>query len=81
MSSSGNRVGIVTEYIRDAQDVTTQLKRRLTYVEFSGTPSTPYPWNYGNAQYLTFLFGKKECDTGCEGLPFQKNLVRNLRPT
>ena len=78
-SSSNGAVGITKAYIRDASDVTTRLKRRTTYQEFTGTGAPKEPWNYGNEQYLTFLFGKKECDGSCTGQPFQMRSVRLFR--
>lgn len=78
-SSSNGAVGITKAYIRDASDVTRRLQRQKTYQEFTGTGAPAYPWNYGNEQYLTFLFGKKECDSGCTGQPFQFRTVRLFR--
>jgi hypothetical protein len=78
MSSSGNATGITAAYIRDAQDVTLERKRQLAYLDFTnGVPINHTP--NGNESYLTFLFGKKECVTGCVGLPFQMRDVRLFR--
>ena len=58
---------MTTEYIRDAQDYTLQKKRQLIYLDFSlGVPINHVP--NGNASYLTFLFGAKECrGSNCPG--------------
>ena len=80
MSSSGGAVGITSAYIRDAQDVTLQKKRQLTYLNFKqgGDGAPRYTTDNGNESYLTFLFGKKECGV-CTGLPFQLRDVRLFR--
>ena len=78
-SSSNGAVGITKAYIRDASDVLLQLKREKTYQEFTGAGGASYPWNRGNEQYLSFLFGKKECDGSCTGQPFQMRSVRLFR--
>lgn len=78
-SNSGGETGITSQYIRDAQDVTKQLRERLTYGNFTGTGATPYPWNYGNDIYRAFLNGRKECDGTCTGLPYQLRTIRLFR--
>jgi hypothetical protein len=80
-SSSGGATGITAEYIRDAQDVTRQLKRRLTYLNFKqgGDGAPRYTTDNGNESYLSFLFGKKESCATCIGLPFQLRDVRLFR--
>ena len=86
--SSGNGVaGSVAVFIRDAQDVTLQLKRRLVYQDFTrGVPRNTIP--NGVDSYMTFLFGQmagrsKQTNTpgcvSCAGLPFQKRDVRLFR--
>lgn len=67
-------------FIRDASDVTLQRKRQMTYLNFTQDSGAPkYTTDNGNESYLAFLFGKKECDAGCTGLPFQKQTVRLYR--
>lgn len=79
MSSFSNVSGITTMFIRDAQDVTRQLKNRLTFVDFTaGVPINHVP--NGNNNYIEFLFGKKECvGSNCPGSPFQLRDVRLFR--
>lgn len=78
MSSSGNATGMTQAYIRDAQDVTLERKRQLTYLDFTnGVPINRTP--NGNESYLTFLFGKRECVAGCISSPFQMRDVRLFR--
>lgn len=62
MSSGNGRAGSMNEYIRDAQDVTRQLKRRLVYQNFrqGGDGAPRYTTDNGNESYLNFLFGKRE---------------------
>lgn len=81
MSSSGGAVGITSAYIRDAQDVTLQKKRQLTYINLKqgGDGAPRYTTDNGNESYLTFLFGKKESCASCTGLPFQLRDVRLFR--
>ena len=77
MSSSGNAEGNTGAYIRDAQDVTLQLKRRLVYGDFvRGVPINHTP--NANENYMTFLFGRKECGN-CVGQPFQLRTPRLFR--
>jgi hypothetical protein len=92
MSSGNGTAGSMIEFIRDAQDVTRQLKRRLTYKNFTADGGAPrYTTDNGNESYLSFLFGKREsyrvtsnatvpvsC-TGCTGSPFQLRDVRLFR--
>ena len=61
MSSGNGQAGSMIEYIRDAQDVTRQLKRQLTYKNFTADGGAPrYTTDNGNESYLSFLFGKRE---------------------
>lgn len=62
MSSGNGQAGSTYEYIRDAQDVTRQLKRRMTYLNFKqgGDGAPRYTTDNGNESYLSFLFGKRE---------------------
>lgn len=79
-SSSGGATGVTSAYIRDAQDVTLQLKRRMTYQNFTRDNGAPrYTTDNGNESYLSFLFGKKEGCASCTGLPFQFRDVRLFR--
>lgn len=79
-SSSGGATGITSAYVRDAQDVTLRLKRRLTYQNFTqGSGAPRYTTPNGNESYLSFLFGKKESCATCVGLPFQLRDVRLFR--
>ena len=71
MSSSGNATGMTSAYIRDAQDVTLQLKRRIIR---NDTPRVNHVPN-ANGNYLDFLFGIREC-SGCTGSPFVNGAVR-----
>jgi len=83
--SSGNGVaGSTAVFIRDAQDATLQLKRRLVYQDFTrGVPMNTIP--NGVDSYVTFLFGRMAgrsrsyvipgC-TSCPGVPFQMRDVR-----
>jgi hypothetical protein len=78
MSSSGNAKGVTTTYIRDAQDVTGELKRRLVHNDFSvGVPSNHVP--NGNGSYLDFLFGRISCGHCPAGSPFQMREARRFR--
>lgn len=79
-SSSGGATGITSAYIRDAQDVTLQKKRQLTYINFTADSGAPrYTTPNANESYLSFLFGKKESCASCDGLPFQLRDVRLFR--
>lgn len=61
MSSGNGQAGSTYEYIRDAQDVTRQLKRRMIYKNFTADGGAPrYTTDNGNESYLSFLFGKRE---------------------
>jgi hypothetical protein len=86
--SSGNGVAGSTDvFVRDAQDVTLQLKRRLVYQDFTrGVPLNTIP--NGVDSYMTFLFGTMAGRNGsnvtagclsCEGVPFQKRYTRLFR--
>ena len=94
MSSGNGTAGSTIEFIRDAQDVTLRLKRRLTYKNFTADGGAPrYTTPNGNESYLTFLFGKRESYSvtsnvttitpcyGCtaSGSPFQLRDVRLFR--
>ena len=73
MSSSGNAVGITSAYIRDAQDVTLQRKRRLVFQEGTADTHTPN----GNERYLTSLLGAKECpELSCSTIPDTLTVLR-----
>ena len=79
MSSGNGTAGSTAEYVRDAQDVTRRLKRRLTYLNFTNDGGAPrYTTDNGNESYLSFLFGRANC-AGCTGLPFQERYVRSFR--
>jgi hypothetical protein len=72
MSSSGNAVGIRRAYIRDAQDVTLQRRRRLVFQEglANHIPN-------GNERYLTSLLGAKECiELSCPGISDTLTVLR-----
>lgn len=59
MSSSGGATGVTTEYIRDAQDVTLQLKRRLISTGYQQNLLNHIPNSTGD--YLSSLLGAREC--------------------
>jgi hypothetical protein len=78
MSSSGNASGVTRTYVRDAQDVTLELKRKLVRRDFTvGVPINTIP--NGNASYIDFLFGRISCGTCISGSPFQMRDVRLFR--
>ena len=78
MSSSGNVTGVQSNYVRDAQDVTTELKRRLVRQDFvTGVPINHVP--NGNGSYIEFLFGTVSCRTCVSGSPFQMRYLRLFR--
>jgi hypothetical protein len=86
--SSGNGVaGSMDVFVRDAQDVTLQLKRRLVNQDFTnGVPRNTIP--NGVDSYMTFLFGAMAGRNGsnvtpgcvsCAGVPFQMRYTRLFR--
>ena len=87
MSAGGQRAldvsGINTMRLRDAADVTLQIKDVLVYQTFNSTTGANAYANHvanGNDYYLQFLKGAKECpQVGCKGLPYQFNYVMNFR--
>lgn len=66
---------MTTEYIRDAQDYTLQLKRQLLYRDYERGKANHVPNSTGS--YLTFLLGARECGEPC-GVPFP---VLDLSPS
>ena len=78
MSSSGNLTGVQSNYVRDAQDVTLELKRKLVRQDFvAGVPINHVP--NGNMSYVDFLFGTMSCGTCANGSPFQMRYLRLFR--
>jgi hypothetical protein len=88
MSSGNGAAGSTAVFIRDAQDVTLQLKRRLVNQDFTrGVPLNTIP--NGVDSYMTFLFGRMAAGSkdyniaagcgSCTGLPFQKRDARLFR--
>ena len=75
MSSSGNATGVTTMYVRDAQDITLQLKRRLVHMDSPRINHVPN----ANENYLVFLLGRSECAHCIGGSPFIRPEVRVFR--
>ncbi len=86
MSSGGQRgidvSGITGLRIQNASDVTQRQRSQLVYQTFASTTGanaylneTPNAWG----SYLTFLQGKKEDCSSCEGLTMAYREVRNFR--